>query len=71
MTDVKKYEVKHVQNMAYVNQAGRVINGFALLLYLPEFDEETTINVPNSNPATVKAAAEKYYNNRKKFAELG
>ena len=71
MTEAKTFEVLRVQNNPYMSKGGRVISGFAVLVYIPEFDEEVSINIPDNDPKTVKAAADDWLKKRREIANLG
>jgi len=71
MAEGKQFEVLSVTNSTYLNASRRVIQGFEILVYFPEFDEEASIRVPNSNPATIDKAAKDHLEKRRKIAALG
>ena len=67
----KKYEIKKVAPHVYLDGVDNAVQGFKITLYLPEFDETQFLNVPNTNPSTVKAAADQLYADRVEMSALG
>jgi hypothetical protein len=65
------FKVGHVERRVYRDRNGKVIDGFAVRVVIPEFDEEPEINVPSMDPETVREAIVNYLDNRRALAALG
>lgn len=63
-------KVQRVQNNVYLDNSGQAVNGFLLYVYLPEYDETLTVNVPNMGEATIKAAVKSLVDNRDAVAKF-
>lgn len=63
-------KIQRVQNSVYLDNSGQAVNGFTLYIYLPEYDETLTINVPNMADATVKAAVKALVDSRDALAKF-
>lgn len=64
------YKILATQPWVYSDEFGRVIQGFKVMVSLPEFGENHEIHVPKLDPTLVKAAAETLLKNRKALAGL-
>ncbi len=62
--------VQRVQNNVYLDNSGQAVNGFLLYIYLSAYDETLTVNVPNMNESTVKAAVDKITKQRDALAKF-
>ena len=71
MINGKEFKVLSVTNSTYMNTSRRIIQGFEILVYLPEFDEEASLRVPNNNPATVEKACKDHLEKRRAIDALG
>jgi hypothetical protein len=68
---VKGFQVTNVRNSVYMSKGGRVVQGYELTVYIPEFDEDFTIKVKDNNPATIDKAIKDFIAKRKQISELG
>jgi hypothetical protein len=64
------FTVEHTQSTVYLNRSGTAIQGYLVIVNLPEFDEVHELRVPDLKPETVKRAAEELYQQRKALAGL-
>jgi len=67
----KEFQVLNVRNSVFMSKGGRVIQGYEVLVYVTEFDEEFTIKVKDNNPATINKAIKTLITKRKAINELG
>ena len=67
----KEYQVTNVRNSVYMSKGGRVVQGYELTVYIPQFDEDFTIKVKDNNPVTINKAIKDFIEKRKKIDELG
>lgn len=67
MANVK---VQRVQNNVYLDNSGQAVNGYLVYVYLPDYDETLTVNVPNLSEATVKAAVDQLAKQRDALAKF-
>jgi hypothetical protein len=67
----KSFQVTNVRNSVYMSKGGRVVQGYELTVYVPEFDEDFTIKVKDNNPATIDKAIKDFIARRKAINELG
>jgi hypothetical protein len=63
-------KVQRVQNTVYLDNSGQAINGYILYVYLPEYDETLTLNVPNMGESTVKSAVDVLVKQRDALAKF-
>jgi len=67
----KEFLVTNVRNSVFMSTGGRVIQGYELTVYVPEFDEEFTIKVKDNNPATIEKAIKGFIAKLKAIHALG
>ena len=67
----KEFQINNVRNSVFMSKGGRVVQGYELLVYITEFDEEFTIRVKDNNPATIDKAIRDFITKRKSIGELG
>lgn len=65
------YSVLRMANTVYLSTGGRPVHGFEVIVYLPEFDEEYTANIPSSSPKDIDDVIRAYLVNRRAIAKLG
>jgi len=65
MADKTVYTVESTRSTTYLDKAQRVVNGYEIMVFYPEFDEIHSFEVPDLKAATVDAAAMEFYNQRK------
>ncbi len=66
-----KFTITRTQNSVYLDRTGKAINGYSLSVYLPEFDEELTIQVSSLDTKVVQDACNKLYASRSALSNLG
>lgn len=71
MSNGKKYDIRSTRNRVYLDKAGKAVSGFALVVYLPTYDEELEILVPSLEPKEVDKAISKLVDDRDALAALG
>jgi len=65
MSPTKEFQVLNVRNSVYMSKGGRVIQGYEVLVYVTEFDEEFTIKAADNNPTTINKAIKDFILKRK------
>jgi len=65
------YKIERTQSSVYLDKAGRPVKGFAVYVFLVEFDELHELNVPNLSADVVQAAVNELLERRSALAELG
>ncbi len=65
------YHVTRTAPTVFTDRSDRPINGFRVEVYLVEFDEGHSLNVPSLDEATVKETIEKLIEQRERLAALG
>lgn len=63
-------QILRVQNTVYLDNSGQAVNGFLLYVFLPEYDETLTVNVPNMADSTVKKAVKGLVDSRDALAKF-
>ncbi len=68
---MSEYSVTSVRPSTYLNKAGKPVNGYALTVYFPEFDESFEVRVATRDPKVAEAEIAKELEFRRSLAELG
>jgi hypothetical protein len=63
-------KIQRVQNNVYLDNSGQAVNGFLLYVYLPDYDETLTVNVPSMGDSVVKAAVKQIVDQRDALAKF-
>lgn len=67
----KEFQVTNVRNSVHMSRGGNVVQGYEVLFYVPQFDEEFTLKVKNNDPATINDTIKDFIAKRKQIADLG
>jgi len=65
------YKVTSVRPSTYMNKAGKPVNGYAVTVYFPEFDEAFEVHVATRDKDAVATEISKELEFRRGLADLG
>jgi hypothetical protein len=65
-----QYVIQRMDTAPYFEN-NKLVSGFDVYVYYPEFEETHILRVPDNKPDTIKSAADKFLANRRKISELG
>lgn len=71
MPDNKKYQIETTRPEPYLDDLGKVVQGFTVTVKLTEFDELQEIQVSSLSPEIVKPIIEKLLSDREALRDLG
>lgn len=65
------YTVTNVRPSTYLNKGGKPVNGYAITVYFPEFDESFEVRVANRDKDAVASEIVKELEFRRSLVDLG